>query len=421
MEDEDDIIDEILEGLNDEDDVVVVGSDEESAKADNEEALRFDITSYGWDVDVEGLVKRMNRESIYVPGFQRGFVWKKPDKSRFIESLILGLPVPTLFLARDSNSEKLLNIIDGQQRLRTLQSYLNGDFSLSGKDISEDLRGRFHSSRKSEFGERRAYPKAKTLSNADERTLEDAVIHSVVIRPNPKDDDENLGHEYNRAIIQIFKRLNTTGTALEPQEVRASIFYGPLLSLIQELNDNENWRALFGVVHGRMKDQEAITRALALDMNGLEYRAPMPKFLDNFMEQNRSLQDAQIDDFRKRFTLAVLIVRHELGENALKRGATFLLTRLDALIVGLMNAAKGLDSDQLETMQTELMTAFGDVSVAQRLASLEADNRGLNDDGEEIEDVRQEDRGFNWSVAKFTNDTNRVEVRLRTAKAAFRN
>ena len=66
MEDEDDIIDEILEGLNDEDDVVVVGSDEESAKADNEEALRFDITSYGWDVDVEGLVKRMNRESIYV-------------------------------------------------------------------------------------------------------------------------------------------------------------------------------------------------------------------------------------------------------------------------------------------------------------------------------------------------------------------
>ena len=54
---------------------------------------RFDISSYGWDVDVEGLVKRMNREDIYLPGFQRGFVWSATEKSRFIESLILGLPV----------------------------------------------------------------------------------------------------------------------------------------------------------------------------------------------------------------------------------------------------------------------------------------------------------------------------------------
>lgn len=86
----------------------------------------------------------MDRSDIYVPGFQRGFVWTRAEKSRFIESLILGLPVPTLFLARDAEPSRL-NIIDGQQRLKTLQSYLSGEFSLAGKEIPDDLKGRFHS------------------------------------------------------------------------------------------------------------------------------------------------------------------------------------------------------------------------------------------------------------------------------------
>ena len=90
------------ENLADPEDTIIEGDDEQTAEDEIKGPERFDISSYGWDVDVEGLVKRMNREDIYVPGFQRGFVWSGPEKSRFIESLILGLPVPTLFLARDS-------------------------------------------------------------------------------------------------------------------------------------------------------------------------------------------------------------------------------------------------------------------------------------------------------------------------------
>ena len=63
-------------------------------------AARYDITSFGADFDVDGLVKRLRTEEIFVPSFQREYVWTINDASRFIESLLLGLPVPGIFLAR---------------------------------------------------------------------------------------------------------------------------------------------------------------------------------------------------------------------------------------------------------------------------------------------------------------------------------
>lgn len=382
---------------------------DELDQADPSDSERFEVSSYGWDVDVEGLVKRMDRGDIHVPGFQRGFVWTRVEKSRFVESLILGLPVPTLFLARDAESSKL-NIIDGQQRLKTLQSYLNGEFSLSGKEIPDDLKGRYYSKRQEKN------PSSKILDPADERTLADAVMHSIVVRPNPKHDDSDLGHEYNKAIIQIFKRLNTSGKALTAQEVRASIFHGELLSLVQKLNLNADWRTLFGPVHSRMKDQEAVLRALALYLGGGSYKASMPKFLDGFMEANRHMGAENRQDVQVRFETAVKLIRKFLGDGALKRSGTFMLTRFDALLVGIMSLipkqAFATVADAVAAVEGHL----GDRSISDRVASLYSDSRGINDQGEEVDGLPEEERGYIWSAAKFTNDTNRVSVRLRVAK-----
>ena len=89
--------------------------------------IRYDITSFGADYDVDGLVRRMKRKEIYAPKFQRGYVWKIKEGSRFIESLLLGLPVPGIFLAKESDNKFL--IIDGQQRLKTLQFFFAGYFN----------------------------------------------------------------------------------------------------------------------------------------------------------------------------------------------------------------------------------------------------------------------------------------------------
>src|SRR5689334_5241894 len=88
---------------------------------------RYDITSYGSDPDVEGLVRRLNRKEILIPQFQRGYVWRLPEASRFVESLLLGLPVPGVFFAIEPTTNKLL-VIDGQQRLKSLQFFYEGVF-----------------------------------------------------------------------------------------------------------------------------------------------------------------------------------------------------------------------------------------------------------------------------------------------------
>ncbi len=89
--------------------------------------VEYSISSYGADYPVDGLVKRINNRSIYIPKFQRSYVWNIYRASRFIESLLLGLPVPAIFLYKETDSNRLL-VIDGQQRLRTLQYFYNGSF-----------------------------------------------------------------------------------------------------------------------------------------------------------------------------------------------------------------------------------------------------------------------------------------------------
>ncbi len=95
---------------------------------------KYDITSFGADYDVEGLVRRLQRGDIFIPSFQHNYVWNQNLASRFIESLLLGLPIPGIFMAREAESNKLI-VIDGQQRLRTLQFFMMA-FSSRSKTIT---------------------------------------------------------------------------------------------------------------------------------------------------------------------------------------------------------------------------------------------------------------------------------------------
>ena len=95
--------------------------------------VRYEITSYGADFDVSGLIRRFSEQSIEIPPFQRSFVWSIKQASQFIESLLLGLPVPGIFLYRDKDSNKL-KVIDGQQRLTSLLFFYNGIWKPTGKE-----------------------------------------------------------------------------------------------------------------------------------------------------------------------------------------------------------------------------------------------------------------------------------------------
>lgn len=357
---------------------------EGEASSEIDEPARFEVSSYGWDSDVEGLVKRMNRGDIKLPGFQRGFVWTKAEQSRFIESLILGLPVPNIFLARDGDS-KTLNIIDGQQRLTTLQRYLAGSFPISNSEnIHEDLRGCY-------FNRDVAISKkAKVLEDADARTLSDSILHSIVISPDPTSDSPEYGYEYNNAVIQIFKRLNTGGKPLQPQEVRSCIFYGPFDDLLHELNELESWRGLFGAKHSRYKDVETILRFFALYNDWENYKAPMPSFLDRYMEKNRKIDVNRVEELRKLFVSTSDTLFRACGANLFKTGTTFLLSKFDAVTVGLaksMSLGVKFELSDIETKVEKLLA-----------------NQNYID-----------------TTAEFINDTGNVTGRIETAITIFSN
>lgn len=356
---------------------------EDPVSSELDEPSRFEVSSYGWDSDVEGLVKRLNRGDIKLPRFQRGFVWSTVEQSRFIESLILGLPVPNIFLALDRVT-KNLNIVDGQQRLKTLQRYLGGEFSISNsKKIHEDLRGCYYN-RDVAKGE-----KSKILEGADERTLSDSILHSIVIKPDPSSDSPEYGQEYNNAVVQIFRRLNTSGKALQPQEVRSCIFYGALDELIHELNDNVAWRNLFGAVHSRYKDVETILRFFALFENFENYKAPMPSFLDKYMEVNRNMNAEKRDELNTLFERTMSLLFDACGPSLFKTSGTLLLSKFDAVTVGF---AKALASG----------VTFEKSQITSRVEQL-LDNKEYKN-----------------STVEFINDTGNVTGRINAAIEIFK-
>ncbi|WDZ73490.1 DUF262 domain-containing protein [Vibrio harveyi] len=265
---------------------------------------------------------------------------------------MLGLPVPNIFLAQDRDS-KTLNIIDGQQRLKTLQRYLAGEFSISNsKKIHEDLRGCYFNSDVAKSS------KSKVLDDADVRTLSDSVLHSIVIRPDPSADSSTYGNEYNNAVIQIFRRLNTSGKPLQPQEVRSCIFYGSLDDLLHELNGTANWRSLFGPKHSRYKDVEAILRFMALYEEHSDYKAPMPSFLDKYMEKNRNLPQERLNQLESLFDQTVTLLNN-FDAKLFKTGGTFLLSKFDSVMVGVaraLNAGVSLDEATLAEKLKQLLS-----------------------------------------------------------------
>lgn len=190
----------------------------------------------GQDFDVEGLVRRLRNRDILVPqfgnndpdiesaGFQRGFVWSKPQMDRFIESLLLGFPIPGVFFVRQNDKRYL--VLDGQQRLSTLRDFYGGihdgkEFVLT--NTADQFKGL----------------KYETLPGDLRRTLDNAFIQATVV-------DTDGSEESLESVYQIFERLNSGGTQLTPHEIRIALYAGKFIDLMARLNDFPAWRSLYG-------------------------------------------------------------------------------------------------------------------------------------------------------------------------------
>jgi hypothetical protein len=283
--------------------------------------FKYSITSYGADYTVDSLVKRIESGDIYVPPFQRGFVWTLKESSRFVESLLLGLPVPGIFLSKEQETQKLL-VIDGQQRLRTLQFFYGGVFADSGREFA--LKGV-----QSQFKD----ATYKSLTDGDRRRLDDSILHATVVKQDEPSEDDS-------SIYYIFERINTGGVQLFPQEIRACIYHGEFSALLKKLNDTAAWRSIYGPESKYRRDQELILRFFGLRFGGSRYEKPMKGFLNAFMGRNRHLTLHSESQLTEAFVGTIQLVHDSIGTQAFKPKRTLNAAVFDAVMVGLAGRLK---------------------------------------------------------------------------------
>ncbi len=304
-----------------------------------EDSLRYEISSYGADYDVEGLVKRLRNGDAKIPEFQRGYVWPLKQASRFIESLLLGLPVPGIFLSTEPETKKLL-VIDGHQRLTTLKAFYDGIFPTTKREFSlTDVQSSFEGKT------------LQTLEDEYRRTLDNAIIHATVVKQTDPQDGGS-------GIYKIFERLNSSGMLLSPQEIRTAIYGGRLVNLLSELNNDTAWRTLFGPLSKRMRDQELILRFLALLVDEKNYKRPMKKFLNDFMEDHRKIDEVTAARLSKTFTSVMAKIHTSIGPKAFKPVSSFNAAVFDAIAFGIaVRLEKGpiKDSKHLVSSYTEVL------------------------------------------------------------------
>lgn len=279
-----------------------------------EDDVVYDVSTYGADFTLDGLVNRIERGDIFRPEFQRNFVWTLAQASRFIESILLGLPIPSVFLFREKSSERLL-IVDGLQRLYTLRAFYQGVFAHNDRAFRlRHVKPRFEGKA------------MENLASEDLRRFENSVIHANIIRQHsPSVGDSSAYH--------IFDRLNSSGTPLVPQEIRSAVYNGPFQKRLGEMAEFREWRKFFGAAHKRLKDQEMILRFLALSYKRKEYESPMKTFLNSFMQTNRHAGNGRLDEFSELFESTITRVVRALGPRAFRMTGPINVAVFDSVMV----------------------------------------------------------------------------------------
>ncbi|MFH0926928.1 MAG: DUF262 domain-containing protein [bacterium] len=256
---------------------------------------QYDLTAAPNDFNILTIFQFIESGSVKIPGFQRNYVWDIKRASKLIESLIIGLPVPQIFLYEETRNKFL--VIDGQQRLmsiyyfikqrfprkekraelrRIFEKYSNipdeklhddtffSKFNLFLPEQSPNQPNKFSGLNYSTLGEYK--------SSFDLRTIRNVIVKQIL----PKDDDS--------AIYEVFNRLNSGGINLAPQEIRMSLYHSNFLEMLSHLNIKAGWRRLLGVDEPdlHMKDVEILLRSFTMLINGNNYVPSMLKFLNGF-------------------------------------------------------------------------------------------------------------------------------------------
>jgi Protein of unknown function DUF262 len=260
----------------DDTEIAQIASEEEDQESS---PSSYDVLTYPADFTLEVLVTKLKGDppEIQIPGFQRRFVWTQAQASKLIESFLLGLPVPPIFVFTDASNNQ--QVVDGQQRLKSIGYFFEGYFGSEEKGRRPVFR-LVGLDQKSPYLNL-SYQDLEREHTSTARKLKNSVLRAFVIKQLNPDD--------NTSVFHVFERLNTGGTLLKGQEIRNCVYAGGFNDLLVLLNSGQEWRQLYGKkeLDIRQRDIELILRFFSLFYNSASYKKPMKDFLSDFMKTNQ--------------------------------------------------------------------------------------------------------------------------------------
>lgn len=222
------------------------------------------------DFVVEYIVDKFRDGFFYVPDYQREFIWRDVNRHRFIESVILGLPIPMMFVA-EIEDDGCLEIVDGAQRIQTLEAFMNNDMVLKNLKRLTDLNGfRFCD-----------------LPTSHQNKFKTKAMRIVVLEDSTTEETRK----------EIFRRINTSGEKAKPSEVRRGAFAGPFWNFIEKSASDEKFRLLCPITEAmclRREPQELTLRFFAYSDRYKSFKHDVDSFLDKYVIDHRTSFDKEL-------------------------------------------------------------------------------------------------------------------------------
>lgn len=282
------------EEFKNQEELILEGSAEEEFPIDISEEKRK-IYADKYDRTVSDLFRKFQRGDLILdPEFQRRYVWDDTKASLLIESALLEIPIPVIYLAEEDDGK--LIVIDGQQRLRSFFRFLNNEFALRRLSIFHELNGKYF----------------KDLDKEKQTKIEDTILRTIEIRKNSHPDIK----------FEIFERLNKGAVHLTDQELRNCLYRGKYNKLIKELAEDKDFLFLLGLnePHPRMYDKELVLHFFAFyNQTYLKYQPPMKQFLNREMEENKNISEEKIKKLKTIFKNTISLVKSVFGDKAFRR------------------------------------------------------------------------------------------------------
>jgi hypothetical protein len=295
--------------------------------------IEFYLTEYS----VELLASKMKSGDFEIPAYQREDTWEPSRKSRFIESLLMGLPIPFLFFWESPETGKL-EIVDGSQRLRTIEQFVLGDLVLGELDELSSLEGL-------RFGD---------LPESRQRKIKNRSIRGIVL--NEHADEE--------ARFDLFDRINTGSKVANKAEVRRGALVGPFLDLVIALAKDPKFVKLAPVPEAQNKlreREELVTRFFAYG-DGLDgYQDRVSQFLFAYarrMNQTFVENPRAVDEYRQRFmaTMAFVARVFPFGFARTAKGKATPRARFEAIAIGSYLALQERPELTSQSIQVDWLT-----------------------------------------------------------------